>query len=193
MTEKCRELLRDDDSGGSARDQTGARRIDCDVKGIHGDLCALLNVGICKGKKLTISPFDSVRVDIMRLAPALRRVHAATPSFPKLSQETANPRPDPHTTSRSKFGTADAGNRLPFGRWALRGFATIRSASGIGIAAIIWLGSPGDAAKTGHSQLAALAQTAPTGAALRPELTRWRAILPSWGKNSSSSRPIVNY
>lgn len=88
----------------------------------------------------------------------------------KLSHETASPRSDPQTASINTFRPAVSGNRISLGRWALRGFAGILLAAGIGAAAIIWLGSTGDAAKTAHSQPAALAQAAPT-AAVSAELT----------------------
>src|SRR5207302_1080876 len=84
----------------------------------------------------------------------------------RLSHEAASPRPDPDTASINTFRSAASGNRISIGRWALRGFAGILLAAGIGVAAIIWLGPPGDAAKTAPSQPVPLAQTAPTAAAL---------------------------
>jgi Skp family chaperone for outer membrane proteins len=66
---------------------------------------------------------------------------------------------------------AVSGTGISLGRWVLRGFAGILLAAGIGVAAIIWLGSPGDATKTSPPQPAPLARTAPTAAALPPELT----------------------
>jgi hypothetical protein len=66
---------------------------------------------------------------------------------------------------------AVSGTGISLGRWVLRGFAGILLAAGIGVAAIIWLGSPGDATKTSPPQPAPLAPTAPTAAALPPELT----------------------
>src|SRR6266403_1260171 len=60
---------------------------------------------------------------------------------------------------------AVSGTGISLGRWVLRGFAGILLAAGIGVAAIIWLGSPGDATKTSPPQ------PAPTAAALPPELT----------------------
>ncbi|WP_334404989.1 hypothetical protein [Bradyrhizobium sp. AZCC 2289] len=68
------------------------------------------------------------------------------------------------------FRTADSGNRIPLGGWTLRGFAVILLAAGIGVAAVIWFGLSGDAAKTAPSHPAPLAQIAPT-AAVPPELT----------------------
>jgi FtsZ-binding cell division protein ZapB len=66
---------------------------------------------------------------------------------------------------------AASGKRISLGGWVVRGFAVILLAAGIGTTAIIWLGSTGDAAKKAPSQPAALAQAAPTAAALPPELT----------------------
>jgi hypothetical protein len=64
---------------------------------------------------------------------------------------------------------AVSGTGISLGRWVLRGFAGILLAAGIGVAAIIWLGSPGDATKTSPPQPAPLAPIAPTAAALPPE------------------------
>jgi len=88
----------------------------------------------------------------------------------ELSQETATPRSERHTVSRNRFGTADPGNRTLLGGWTLRGFAGILLAAGIGVAAVLWFRSSGDAAKTAASQPAPLAQIAPT-AAMPTELT----------------------
>jgi hypothetical protein len=61
----------------------------------------------------------------------------------------------PQTAAKNIFRPAasDArGNRISRGRWALHGSAGLLLAAGIGVAGIIWLGSPGDAAKTAPSQ-----------------------------------------
>ena len=44
-----------------------ARRVDRDLKGVHGDVHALLKAGILQktGDGLIIFPFDAIRVDIM--------------------------------------------------------------------------------------------------------------------------------
>ena len=44
-----------------------ARRVDRDVKGVHGDVHALLNAGILQkiGDGLITFPYDVIRVDIM--------------------------------------------------------------------------------------------------------------------------------
>src|SRR6266404_9207812 len=47
---------------------------------------------------------------------------------------------------------AVSGTGISLGRWVLRGFAGTLLAAGIGVAAIIWLGSPGDATKTSPPQ-----------------------------------------
>ena len=78
---------------------------------------------------------------------------------------------------------AVSGTGISLGRWVLRGFAGILLAAGIGVAAIIWLGSPGDATKTSPPQPAPLAPTAPTAAALPPELT---PLLQSMGRDLTS-------
>jgi hypothetical protein len=87
----------------------------------------------------------------------------------KLARDTARQPSDPPTKSINTFRSADRTSR---GGWALRGFAGILLAAGIGAAAIIWLRSSGDVAKTVPPQSAPLAQTAPTAAAaMPPELT----------------------
>jgi hypothetical protein len=146
------------------------------------------NVGRPTSRKFGISPNENFEADIGRAAgresvdiarQALADQITAVPQgdtgnqllkqLSELSQETANLRSESHATSRNRFGKADPGNRTPVGGWMLRGFAVILLAAGIGAAAVIWLGSPGDAAKTAPSQRAALAQSAPT-AAPSPEL-----------------------
>jgi hypothetical protein len=87
----------------------------------------------------------------------------------KLSHVAAHHPSDPQPKSINTFRPAASGNRISLGGWALRGFAGILLAAGIGVAGVIWLGSPGDAAKTAPSQPAPLIQTAPT-AAVSPEL-----------------------
>jgi predicted transcriptional regulator len=44
-----------------------ARRVDRDVKAVHGDVHALLNAGILHktGRGLIVFPFDAIRVDVM--------------------------------------------------------------------------------------------------------------------------------
>ncbi|MGH6644744.1 MAG: hypothetical protein ACRED3_18820 [Bradyrhizobium sp.] len=90
--------------------------------------------------------------------------------FSRLSHQTASVRPDSQTASNDTFRSIASGDGISLGRWALRGVAGILLAAGIGVGAVIWLGSSGDAAKTAPSQPAALAQAAPT-AAVSPEVT----------------------
>lgn len=66
---------------------------------------------------------------------------------------------------------AVADRRISPGGWALRGFAGLLLAIGVGAAAIVWSGlSSGDAAKTASSRGAPLAQEVPAAAA-SPEMT----------------------
>ncbi|MBR1210307.1 hypothetical protein [Bradyrhizobium sp. JYMT SZCCT0180] len=89
----------------------------------------------------------------------------------RLSHEVPGPRADPQTRSINAIRPAVSDNRVSPGGWALRGIAGILLAGGIGAGLATWLGSSGDAAKTAASQPAPLVQTAPTAAALPPELT----------------------
>jgi hypothetical protein len=135
--------------------------------------------------KFGISPNEIHKLDIVRgtknesvgiarqaladQTSVLPRGDAGNQPLSNVSQETASPRSDPSTASVNMSRAADSGNRISLGGWRLRGFAVILLAAGIGAAAVIWLGSSGDAAKTAPSQPAALAQTTLTAAA--PELT----------------------
>jgi predicted transcriptional regulator len=67
MTAKRWELLRTMTGAGPLSIREAARRVDRDVKGVHGDVHALLSTGILQKTKdgLIIFPFDAVRVDIM--------------------------------------------------------------------------------------------------------------------------------
>jgi predicted transcriptional regulator len=67
MTAKRWELIRTMTGAGPLSIREAARRIDRDVKGVHGDVHALLNAGILQKTDdgLIIFPFDAVRVDIM--------------------------------------------------------------------------------------------------------------------------------
>ena len=67
MTAKRWELLRTMTGAGPLSIREAARRLDRDVKGVHGDVHALLNAGILQKTEdgLIIFPFDAVRVDIM--------------------------------------------------------------------------------------------------------------------------------
>ena len=70
MTAKRWELLRTMTGAGPLAIREAARRVDRDVKGVHGDVHALLKAGILQktGDGLIIFPFDAVRVDIMLYA-----------------------------------------------------------------------------------------------------------------------------
>jgi predicted transcriptional regulator len=67
MTAKRWELLRTMTGAGPLAIREAARRVDRDVKGVHGDVHALLKAGILQktGDGLIIFPFDAIRVDIM--------------------------------------------------------------------------------------------------------------------------------
>jgi len=143
------------------------------------------NFGKLTSRKFGISPNEIHEADIVRdtanesvgiarqaLADQISvapQGYAGNQQLSKVSHETASPRSDPSTTSVNMSRTADSSNRISLGGRRLRGFAVILLAAGIGAAAVIWLGSSGDTAKTAPSQPAALAQTTPT-AAVSPEL-----------------------
>src|SRR6478736_10182626 len=67
MTAKRWELLRTMTGAGPLAIREAARRVDRDVKGVHGDVHALLNAGILQKTEdgLIIFPFGAVRVEIM--------------------------------------------------------------------------------------------------------------------------------
>ena len=67
MTAKRWELLRTMTKAGPLSIREAARRLDRDVKGVHGDVHALLNAGILQRNEdgSIIFSFDAVRVDIM--------------------------------------------------------------------------------------------------------------------------------
>ena len=100
--------------------------------------------------------------------PVGSRVDAGNRRFSKLAREAESHRPEPRTASINTVRPAVSGTKISLGGWALRGFAGILLAAGIGAAANTWLGSRGDAAKTPLPQPAL---PAPTAAVLSPELT----------------------
>jgi predicted transcriptional regulator len=67
MTAKRWELIRTMTGAGPLTIREAARRVDRDVKGVHGDVHALLDAGILQktGDGLIIFPYDAIRVDIM--------------------------------------------------------------------------------------------------------------------------------
>src|ERR1700693_3334374 len=67
MTAKRWELIRAMAGAGPLTIRETARRVNRDVKAVHGDVHALLNAGILHKTSdgLIIFPFDAIRVDIM--------------------------------------------------------------------------------------------------------------------------------
>jgi len=67
MTAKRWELIRTMTGAGPLTIREAARRVDRDVKGVHGDVHTLLNAGILQRTEdsLILFPFDAIRVDIM--------------------------------------------------------------------------------------------------------------------------------
>jgi predicted transcriptional regulator len=67
MTAKRWELIRTMTGAGPLSIRKAARRVDRDVKGVHGDVHALLNASILQKTEdgLIIFPYDAIRVDIM--------------------------------------------------------------------------------------------------------------------------------
>jgi predicted transcriptional regulator len=67
MTAKRWDLIRTMAGAGPLTIREVARRVDRDVKAVHGDVHALLKAGILHktGDGLIVFPFDAIRVDIM--------------------------------------------------------------------------------------------------------------------------------
>lgn len=67
MTAKRWELLRALTGAGPLTIRAAARRVDRDVKAVHGDVHALLGAGILRKTDagLIVFPFDAIRVDMM--------------------------------------------------------------------------------------------------------------------------------
>ncbi len=67
MTAKRWELIRALTGAGPLTIRSAARRVDRDVKAVHGDVHALLSAGILQktGNGLIVFPFDAIRVDMM--------------------------------------------------------------------------------------------------------------------------------
>jgi predicted transcriptional regulator len=67
MTAKRWELIRTMTGAGPLTIRETARRVDRDVKGVHGDVRTLLNAGILQKTDdgLIIFPYDAIRVDVM--------------------------------------------------------------------------------------------------------------------------------
>jgi len=67
LTAKRWELIRALTGAGAVTIREAARRVNRDVKAVHGDIHALLNAGILQktADGLIIFPYDAVRVDVM--------------------------------------------------------------------------------------------------------------------------------
>ena len=67
MTAKRWELIRAMAGAGPLSIREVARRLDRDVKAVHGDVHALLNCGILQkdDRGLVVFPFDAIHVDVM--------------------------------------------------------------------------------------------------------------------------------
>ena len=67
MTAKRWELIRAMAGAGPLTIREAARRVNRDVKAVHGDVHVLLNAGILQKTVagLVIFPFDAIRVDVM--------------------------------------------------------------------------------------------------------------------------------
>jgi predicted transcriptional regulator len=67
MTAKRWELIRTMTGAGPLTIREAARRVDRDVKGVHGDVRTLLNAGVLQKTDdgLIIFPYDAIRVDVM--------------------------------------------------------------------------------------------------------------------------------
>src|SRR6478672_641441 len=67
MTAKRWELIRAMTGAGPLSIRELARRVDRDVKGVHGDVHALRNAGVLQKTEdgLIVFPFDAIRVDIV--------------------------------------------------------------------------------------------------------------------------------
>src|SRR5260370_33859925 len=89
MTAKRWELLRTMTGAGPLAIREAACRVDRDVKGVHGDVHALLTAGILQKTKdgLIVFPFDAIRVNIM-----LHDDSATTETYTR----------SPHNTSRAR-------------------------------------------------------------------------------------------
>jgi len=102
----------------------------------------------------------------------------------KQSSKAASYSSDRQTSSSSTLRPAASGSPHSFRTWALRGFAGVVLAAGVGAGAFSWLGSSRDAAKTVLSQPAAAAL--PTG--VSPELT---SLLQSISGDLASARKEI--
>jgi predicted transcriptional regulator len=67
LTAKRWELIRAMTGAGPLAIREAARRVNRDVKAVHGDIHALLDAGILRktDKNLVVFPFDAIRVDVL--------------------------------------------------------------------------------------------------------------------------------
>ncbi len=67
LTAKRWELLRAMTGAGPLAIREAARRVQRDVKAVHGDVHALLDAGILRktGENRIVFPFDAIRVDVL--------------------------------------------------------------------------------------------------------------------------------
>jgi predicted transcriptional regulator len=67
LTAKRWELIRSLCGAGPVTIREAARRVDRDVKVVHGDVHALLDAGLLQktGEGLVVFPFDAIRIDVM--------------------------------------------------------------------------------------------------------------------------------
>jgi len=67
LTAKRWELIRALTGAGGVTIREAARRVNRDVKAVHGDVHALLNAGVLQktANGLVVFPFDAIRVDVM--------------------------------------------------------------------------------------------------------------------------------
>jgi predicted transcriptional regulator len=67
LTAKRWELIRVLTGAGAISIREAARRLNRDVKAVHGDIHALLNAGVLQknAEGLVIFPYDAIRVDVM--------------------------------------------------------------------------------------------------------------------------------
>jgi predicted transcriptional regulator len=67
LTAKRWELIRAMAGAGPLSIRAAARRVNRDVKAVHGDVHALLNAGVLQktGAGRIVFPFDAIRVDVM--------------------------------------------------------------------------------------------------------------------------------
>jgi predicted transcriptional regulator len=67
LTAKRWELIRALTGAGAVTIREAARRVDRDVKAVHGDVQVLLNAGVLRKTTdgLVVFPFDAIHVDVM--------------------------------------------------------------------------------------------------------------------------------